>query len=108
MFTGIVEETGVVRAIKLSARSIALTVEARLIADLPKLKAAVATPAGRGGIGIVRVSGPAVPAVAQAVLGALPQARRATHCDFLDARGARLDEGEHLVALREPVADFSF
>ena len=29
MFTGIVEETGVMRAIKLSARSIALTIEAR-------------------------------------------------------------------------------
>jgi tRNA modification GTPase len=28
-----------------------------------------------------------------AVLGALPEPRRATHCDFLDARGARLDEG---------------
>jgi len=59
----------------------------------PDTIAAVATPAGRGGIGIVRVSGPGVPAIAMAVLGALPEPRRATHCDFLDARGARLDEG---------------
>jgi len=59
----------------------------------PGTIAAVATPAGRGGIGIVRVSGPAVPAIASAVLGALPEPRRATHRDFLDARGARLDEG---------------
>jgi tRNA modification GTPase len=59
----------------------------------PDTIAAVATPAGRGGIGIVRVSGSAVPAIAMAVLGALPEPRRATHCDFLDARGARLDEG---------------
>jgi tRNA modification GTPase len=55
--------------------------------------AAVATPAGRGGIGIVRVSGPAVPAIARAVIGRLPQARRAEHCFFRDARGGRVDEG---------------
>jgi tRNA modification GTPase len=34
-----------------------------------------------------------VPAIAVAVLGALPEPRRATHCDFLDVRGARMDEG---------------
>jgi tRNA modification GTPase len=55
--------------------------------------AAIATPAGRGGIGIVRVSGPAVHAIAMAVLGKTPEPRYATHCDFLDARGERLDEG---------------
>jgi len=55
--------------------------------------AAIATPAGRGAIGIVRVSGPGVPAVAAAVLGVMPEPRRAVHCDFRDARGERLDEG---------------
>jgi tRNA modification GTPase len=55
--------------------------------------AAVATPAGRGGIGIVRISGPEVPRIAAAVLGRLPAAREATLCAFLDARGERLDEG---------------
>jgi tRNA modification GTPase len=59
----------------------------------PDTIAAIATPAGRGGIGIVRVSGPAVRAIAVAVLGVLPEPRRAVHCDFLDARGAPLDEG---------------
>jgi len=59
----------------------------------PDTIAAIATPAGRGAIGIVRVSGSAVPAIAMAVLGAMPEPRRATHCDFLDARSARLDEG---------------
>ncbi len=55
--------------------------------------AAVATPSGRGGIGIVRVSGLKVPGIAQAVLGSLPVPRMATHCFFLDARGERVDEG---------------
>ena len=60
---------------------------------VPDTIAAVATPAGRGGIGIVRVSGPKVPAIAQAVLGRLPEARQALHCAFRDARGERVDEG---------------
>jgi tRNA modification GTPase len=55
--------------------------------------AAVATPAGRGGIGIVRVSGADVPRIAAAVLGRLPAARQATLSVFADARGERLDEG---------------
>jgi tRNA modification GTPase len=55
--------------------------------------AAVATPAGRGGIGIVRVSGPDVPQIAAAILGRLPPARQATFCGFLDARRDRVDEG---------------
>jgi len=55
--------------------------------------AAVATPAGRGGIGIVRVSGPKVPAIARAVIGRLPEPRVARHCAFRDAHGERVDEG---------------
>jgi tRNA modification GTPase len=55
--------------------------------------AAIATPAGRGGIGIVRVSGPAVADIAAVVIGGLPQARTATLRAFRDARGERLDEG---------------
>jgi tRNA modification GTPase len=55
--------------------------------------AAVATPAGRGGIGIVRVSGPAVPAIATALLGVLPVARYATFARFRDADGRPIDEG---------------
>jgi tRNA modification GTPase len=55
--------------------------------------AAVATPPGRGGIGIVRVSGPAVPRIAELVLGQLPEPRRATSASFRDASGAAVDEG---------------
>src|SRR5687768_11093377 len=55
--------------------------------------AAVATPAGRGGIGIVRVSGPAVPRIAELVLGQLPKPRRATATSLRDASGVAVDEG---------------
>ena len=55
--------------------------------------AAVATPAGRGGIGVVRVSGPQARRVAMAVLGQLPDPRQATHRRFTDARGELIDEG---------------
>lgn len=50
--------------------------------------AAIATPTGRGGIGIVRVSGPAVPAIARAILGGLPEPRVATFSKF-----AEIDRG---------------
>lgn len=52
-----------------------------------------ATPPGRGGIGVVRISGPRVPDIARAVLGELPRARVAMHCAFRDARGEALDDG---------------
>ena len=55
--------------------------------------AAIATPAGRGGIGIVRVSGPAVPRVAAAVLGKLPQPRLASFGPFRDRQGETIDQG---------------
>ena len=34
---------------------------------------AAATPAGRGGVGVVRVSGALVPQIAQAMLGTMPE-----------------------------------
>ena len=55
--------------------------------------AAIATPAGRGGIGIVRVSGPAVPTIAKRLIGGLPTPRHATHASFRDPRGELIDEG---------------
>jgi tRNA modification GTPase len=55
--------------------------------------AAVATPAGRGGIGVVRLSGPLVPSISKQVLGRLPEPRHATHATFRDASGAAVDEG---------------
>ena len=60
---------------------------------VPDTIAAVATAAGRGGIGVVRVSGPKVPAIATAVIGLLPEPRRAVHCSFCAANGERVDEG---------------
>jgi tRNA modification GTPase len=54
---------------------------------------AAATPPGRGGIGIVRVSGPKVPQIAAVMLGELPPARAATFARFLDATGEALDAG---------------
>ena len=54
--------------------------------------AAIATPAGRGGIEVVRLS-PRAPAIARSILGRLPEPRRATHAIFRDARGEALDEG---------------
>lgn len=54
---------------------------------------AAATPPGRGGVGIVRVSGNQVPDIAAAVLGGLPAPRIATRRRFLDASGAPLDDG---------------
>ena len=54
---------------------------------------AAASPPGRGGIGIVRVSGPKVPAIAVAMLGQLPEPRYAQHARFLAATGEALDEG---------------
>ena len=55
--------------------------------------AAVATPPGRGGIGIVRISGPNVPELARAVLGRLPAPRRATLSVVRDLQGAPIDQG---------------
>jgi tRNA modification GTPase len=54
---------------------------------------AAATPPGRGGVGIVRISGPRTPELGAIMLGELPAARRATLARFLDARGEALDAG---------------
>jgi tRNA modification GTPase len=55
--------------------------------------AAVATPPGRGGIGVVRISGTRVPEIAHALLGALPKPRHATYAAFRDSRGETVDRG---------------
>jgi tRNA modification GTPase len=55
--------------------------------------AAIATPPGRGGIGVVRVSGHDVSRVVAGVIGRALQPRVATRADFLDARGEVLDQG---------------
>lgn len=55
--------------------------------------AAIATPPGRGGVGIVRVSGPEVPRIAQAVLHTLPKPRYAHYGPFYSADNRVLDQG---------------
>ena len=55
--------------------------------------AAVATAPGRGGIGVVRVSGKGTRAVAKAILGELPEPRFAALSDFRDGDGALIDQG---------------
>lgn len=52
-----------------------------------------ATPPGRGGVAIVRVSGPAVPDIARRLLGELPAPRLAVLRDFPDAAGEPIDTG---------------
>ena len=51
------------------------------------------TAPGRGGIGILRVSGPLATDVAQAVLGKCPKPRMADYLPFKDADGTVLDQG---------------
>lgn len=55
--------------------------------------AAIATAPGRGGVGIVRVSGPKAARIAEAVLGKLPAPRYAHYGDFLGSEGQVLDQG---------------
>ena len=54
---------------------------------------AQATPPGRGGVGILRISGRAARDVAQAVLGKLPKPRYADYLPFQDTDGSTLDQG---------------
>ena len=55
--------------------------------------AAVATPGGRGGIGVVRISGPGSPRIALEICGAAPRARAVRYCAFRAADGAVIDRG---------------
>jgi tRNA modification GTPase len=55
--------------------------------------AAIATPPGRGAVGIVRVSGPMTVSVARALLNRQPPPRQATLACFLDAAGEAIDQG---------------
>ena len=55
--------------------------------------AAIATASGRGGIGIVRISGTDLSALILALCGKALQARHATYLRFLDADGSLIDQG---------------
>ena len=55
--------------------------------------AAIATPPGQGGVGIVRVSGPMVGKIAQEILGRVPQPRLAELANFRNREGETIDDG---------------
>jgi len=59
----------------------------------PDTIAAVATPPGRGGIGIVRVSGPLVETIARSLVGCEIVPRQAAFCAFKDGQGEVIDRG---------------
>ena len=54
---------------------------------------ALATPAGRGGIAVVRLSGPRVAQIAIEMIGTLPVPRLAHLCDFRHKDGSAIDRG---------------
>jgi len=54
---------------------------------------AVATPPGVGGIGVVRLSGPASAAIAESICGVVPRPRHATFVSFRDRAGQIIDQG---------------
>ena len=54
---------------------------------------AIATPPGRGGVGVIRLSGPQSFAIAEHLVGSLPPVRVAALRKFRDASGRVIDEG---------------
>lgn len=61
--------------------------------DATETICAIATPPGRGGVGVVRLSGPDSRAIAERLCGQLPPARRAALRTFRDGQGETLDSG---------------
>lgn len=61
--------------------------------DTQETIAAIATPPGMGGVGVIRISGKLATQVAEQISGKLPQPRYAQFCRFRDAEGEVLDEG---------------
>lgn len=59
----------------------------------PDLIAAIATAPGRGGIGVVRLSGNNLLPLAQALCGKIPRPRYATRADFRAGDGSTIDSG---------------
>jgi tRNA modification GTPase len=54
---------------------------------------AIATPPGRSGVGVIRVSGPLVQSIASTVLGLIPKPRHAHYATFLDESQVAIDQG---------------
>ena len=64
-----------------------------MVAKRPDRIAAIATAPGRGGIGVVRISGPELLPVAEALTGLQPKARQASLASFRDSEGRSIDSG---------------
>ncbi len=67
--------------------------EQSLLAAQKETIAAQATAPGRGGVGIIRISGPEVQNVAKHILHKIPEVRYADYLPFYDANGNTLDQG---------------
>lgn len=63
------------------------------MADRSDTIVAIATPPGRGGIGVIRVSGTLVPTIARQLLGRPPIARHAHYLALRDGQGELIDQG---------------
>jgi tRNA modification GTPase len=59
----------------------------------PDTIAAIASAPGRGAVGVVRVSGPDVPRIANLMLSSMPAPRRAQVSNFLGSDGEPIDRG---------------
>lgn len=59
--------------------------------------AAIATPPGNGGVGIIRISGPAAHSIAQQITHKSLKPRYAHFCRFLEADGGIIDSGLALI-----------
>lgn len=59
----------------------------------PDIIAAIATPPGRGGIGVIRISGKNLEKLAETILGKLPKPRYAHLSQFMDTHGQVIDRG---------------
>lgn len=64
-----------------------------MLADASDTIVAIATAPGRGGIGVVRVSGASLADFAARLCGKTPEPRRVTIADFLAADGSAIDHG---------------
>ncbi len=61
--------------------------------DQPDIIAAIATPPGKGGVGIIRISGKNLTSLAENILGEHPKPRYAQLSRFLDVHGEAIDHG---------------
>lgn len=62
-------------------------------ASIKETITAIATPAGRGGVGIVRASGPLCLTIAKNILSVEPKIRHAHYAHFFDSQGEVIDQG---------------